>query len=182
MRPQNSTCAGYAGKWAGIRMALQFLFSTVYIASVWGISGSEVKEIEHAIPVLKSFRVVHFECRAQMWTNFKSLWSMLLLLLLSRLSRVWLCVTPQTAAHQAPPSLGFSRQEYWRSCHFLLQCMKVKRESEIAQSCPTLRDSMDCSLPGSSAHGIFQATVLEWGAIAFSLWSIVAGVWCVCKA
>ena len=53
-------------------------------------------------------------------------------------------------------------------CHFLLQCMKVKRESEVAQSCPTLRDPMDCSLPGSSVHGIFQARVLEWGAIAFS--------------
>ena len=53
-------------------------------------------------------------------------------------------------------------------CHFLLQCMKVKSESEVAQSCPTLRDPMDCSLPGSSFHGIFQARVLEWGAIAFS--------------
>ena len=53
-------------------------------------------------------------------------------------------------------------------CHFLLQCMKVKSESEVAQSCPTLRDPMDCSPPGSSAHGIFQARVLEWGAIAFS--------------
>ena len=53
-------------------------------------------------------------------------------------------------------------------CHFLLQCMKVKSESEVAQSCPTLRDPMDCSLPGSSVHGIFQARVLEWGAIAFS--------------
>ena len=54
-------------------------------------------------------------------------------------------------------------------CCFLLQCMKVKRESEVAQSCPTLRDPMDCSLPGSPIHGIFQARVLEWGAIAFSL-------------
>ena len=53
-------------------------------------------------------------------------------------------------------------------CHFLLRCMKVKRESEVAQSCPTLRDPMDCSPPGSSIHGIFQARVLEWGAIAFS--------------
>ena len=52
-------------------------------------------------------------------------------------------------------------------CHFLLQCIKVKRESDVAQSCPTLRDPMDCSLPGSSIHGIFQARVLEWGAIAF---------------
>ena len=53
-------------------------------------------------------------------------------------------------------------------CHFLLQCMKVKSESEVAQLCPTLRDLMACSLPGSSVHGIFQARVLEWGAIAFS--------------
>ena len=54
-------------------------------------------------------------------------------------------------------------------CHFLLQCMKVKSESEVAQSCPTLSDPTDCSLPGSSIHGIFQARVLEWGAIAFSV-------------
>src|SRR5574339_356804 len=53
-------------------------------------------------------------------------------------------------------------------CHFLLQCMKVKSESEVAQLCPTLSDPMDRSLPGSSVHGIFQARVLEWGAIAFS--------------
>ena len=53
-------------------------------------------------------------------------------------------------------------------CHFLLQCMKVKSESEVAQSCPTLRDPIDSSPPGSSVHGIFQARVLEWGAIAFS--------------
>ena len=53
-------------------------------------------------------------------------------------------------------------------CHFLLPCLKGKSGSEVAQSCPTLRDPMDCSLPGSSVHGIFQARVLEWGAIAFS--------------
>ena len=53
-------------------------------------------------------------------------------------------------------------------CHFLLQCMKVKSENEVAQSCLTLSDPMDCSLPSSSVHGIFQARVLEWGAIAFS--------------
>ena len=53
-------------------------------------------------------------------------------------------------------------------CHFLLQCMKGKSESEVAQLCPTLSDPMDCSLPGSSVDGIFQARVLEWGAIAFS--------------
>ena len=54
-------------------------------------------------------------------------------------------------------------------CHFLLQSMKVKSKSEVAQSCPTLSDPMDCSLPGSSVHGSFQARVLEWGAIAFSV-------------
>ena len=53
-------------------------------------------------------------------------------------------------------------------CHFLLRCMKVKTESEVAQLCPTLSDPMDWSLPGSSIHGIFQARVLEWGASAFS--------------
>ena len=52
-------------------------------------------------------------------------------------------------------------------CHFLLQCMKVESESEVTQSCLTLSDPMDCSLPGFSVHGIFQARVLEWGAIAF---------------
>ena len=54
-------------------------------------------------------------------------------------------------------------------CHFLLQCMKVKSESEVAQSYLTLSDPMDCSLPGSSIHGIFQARVLEWGAISLKI-------------
>ena len=53
-------------------------------------------------------------------------------------------------------------------CHLLLQCMKVKSESGVAQSCPTASDPMDCSLLGSSIHWIFQARVLEWGAIAIS--------------
>ena len=57
-------------------------------------------------------------------------------------------------------------------CHFLLQCMKVESESEVAQSCLTFSDPMNCSLPGSSIHGIFWATVLEWGAIAFFLGSL----------
>ena len=47
-------------------------------------------------------------------------------------------------------------------CHFLLQCMKMKSESEVTQSCPTCSDHMDCSLPGSSVHGVFQARVLDW--------------------
>jgi len=68
------------------------------------------------------------------------------------------------AAHQAPLSLGFSRQEQWSGLPF----PSPVHESEVAQSCPTLSNSMDCSLPGSSDHRIFQARVLEWGAIAFS--------------
>ena len=87
-----------------------------------------------------------------------------LLLLLSHFSRVQLCATPSTAAHQAPPPLGFSRQEHWSGLPF----PSPMHESEVAQSCPTLSDPMDCSLPGSSVHGISQARVLEWVAITFS--------------
>ena len=75
-----------------------------------------------------------------------------------------LTLTPETAAHQALPSLGFSRQEPWSGLPF----PSLMRESEVAQSCPTLSDTMDCSPPVSSALGIFQAGVLEWVAIAFS--------------
>ena len=89
---------------------------------------------------------------------------LLLLLLLSRFSRVRLCVTPWMAAHQAPPSLGFSRQEHWSGLPF----PSPMRESKVAQSCLTLCNPMDFSLPGSSVRVIFQARVLEWGAIAFS--------------
>ena len=91
-----------------------------------------------------------------------------LLLLLSRVSRVRLCATPETAAHQAPPSLDSPGKNAGVGCHFLLHCRKAKSESEVAQSCTTLSDTMDCSFPGSSIHEIFQARVLEWGAIAFS--------------
>ena len=91
---------------------------------------------------------------------------LLLLLLLSRFSRVRLCATPEKAAHQAPPSLGISRQEHWSG--LLFPSPMHESESEVAQWCPTLSDPMDCSPPGSSIHGIFQAKVLEWGAIAFS--------------
>ena len=87
---------------------------------------------------------------------------LLLLLLLSHVSRVRLCVTPQTAAHQAARPWDSPGKNTGVGCHFLFQCMKVKSESEVTQSYPTLSDPMDCSLPGSSVHGIFQARVLEW--------------------
>ena len=91
-----------------------------------------------------------------------------LLLLLSRFSRVRLCVTPSTATHWAPHPWDSPGKNTGVGCHFLLQCMKVKSESEVAQLCPTLSDPMDYSLPGAFIHGIFQARVLEWVAIAFS--------------
>ena len=140
-------------------------------------------------------------------------------MLLSRFSRVWLCATPYMAAHQAPPSLGFSRQEYWSGlplpspmdesekwkwshsvvsdssrphglqptrllhpwdlpgkgtgvgCHCLLQGMKMKSESEVAQSCLTLCDSRDGSPQGFPIPGILQSRTLEWVAISFSIFS-----------
>ena len=84
---------------------------------------------------------------------------MLLLLLLHHFSCVRFCATRPWDSPGKNTEVG---------CRFLLQCMKVKNESEVAQSCPTLSDPMDCSLPSFSVHGIFQARVLEWVAIAFS--------------
>ena len=86
-------------------------------------------------------------------------WVYYIMLLLSRFSCVQLCATPQTAAHQAPPSLGYSRQEHWSGLPFLSSMQES--ESEVAQSCPTLSDPMDCSPPGSSIPGILQARVLD---------------------
>ena len=79
-----------------------------------------------------------------------------------------LCPTLRPQRWQPTCPWGSQSKNTGVGCHFLLQCMKVKSESEVAQSCPTLSDSTDCSPSGSSVHGIFQARVLEWGAIAFS--------------
>ena len=104
-------------------------------------------------------------------------------LLLHRVSRKFPAAAAAAKSLQSCPTLcdpidgsppGSSRP--WDSpgkstgvgCHFPLQRTRVKSESEVAQSCPTLSDRIDCSLPGSFVHGIFQARVLEWGAIAFS--------------
>ena len=91
-----------------------------------------------------------------------------MLLLLSHFICVRLCVTHRQQPTRLPCPWDSPGKNTGVGCHFLLQCMKVKSDSEVAQSCLTLRDPMDCSLPGSSIHGIFQARVLEWGAIAFS--------------
>ena len=88
-----------------------------------------------------------------------------LLLLLSCFSRVRLVQHHRRQPTRLPLSWDSPGKNTGVGCHFLLQCMKVESESEVAQSCPTLPDPMDCSPPGSSVHGIFQARVLEWGAI-----------------
>ena len=87
---------------------------------------------------------------------------LLLLLLLSCFSCVRLCAVPQMGAHCLWDSLG---KNTGVGCHFLLQCIKVKSKSEVAQSSPTLSDPMDCSLSGSSVHGIFQARVQEYNGV-----------------
>ena len=113
----------------------------------------------------------HITCLLETLSKFNTqhIWEfILLLLLLSRFSRVQLCATPKTAATRLPCPWDSPGKNTGVGCHFLLQCMKVKSESEVAESCLTLSDPMDCSLPGSSVHGIFQARVLEWCAIAFS--------------
>ena len=101
------------------------------------------------------------------WVKKLTKWVLYLYAAKSRQS----CPTLRNPIDSSPPGSG-----PWDSpgkntgvgCHFLLQCMKVKSENEIAQSCLTLHNPMDCSLPGSSVHGISQARVLEWDAIAFS--------------
>ena len=93
------------------------------------------------------------------------------------LSRVQLFATPWTVVYQAPLSMGYSRQECWSGLPF--PSPMHESESEVAQLCPTLRDTMDCSLPGSSTHGIFQARVLEWVAISFSIYIYVCVYVCV---
>ena len=79
-----------------------------------------------------------------------------------------LCDPPRRQPTRPPRPWGSPGKNTGVGCHFLLQCMKVKSGSEVAQSCLTLSDPRDCSPPASSIHGIFQARVLEWGAIAFS--------------
>ena len=78
-------------------------------------------------------------------------WQATVLLLLNSFSGVRLCAIPETAAHQTLSSLGFSRQEHWSGLPF----PSPMHESEVAQSCPTLPSPMDCSLRGTSVHGIF---------------------------
>ena len=91
-----------------------------------------------------------------------------LLLLLSHFSHVYSVRPQRRQPTRLPRPWDSPGKNTGVGCHFL-QCMKVKSESEVAQSCPTLSDPLDCSPPGSSIHGIFQARVLDWVAISFSM-------------
>ena len=92
-----------------------------------------------------------------------------MILLLSHVSRVRLWVTPIDGSPPGSRPWDSPGKNTGVGCHFLLQCMKVKNESEFAQSCPTLHHPMDCSPPSSSVHGTSQARALEWSAIAFMI-------------
>ena len=109
------------------------------------------------------------------WTSLKIriTWSVqwtkngLLLLLLSRFSRVRLCATPETAAHQAPPSLGFFRQEHWSGLPFTSPVHES--ESEVAQSCPTLSNPKDCSLPGAVSVFKYNEGISMYAPVSLTL-------------
>ena len=102
------------------------------------------------------------------YTPFIGIIKYWLLLLLSQFSRVRLCATPETAAHQASPSPGLSRQEHWSGLPFPSPAHESEKSKWSHSVVSDSSDPMDCSLPGSSIHGIFQAKVLERGVIAFS--------------
>ena len=137
----------------------KYLLSSYFMPSI--VPGTSYT-LSYLVSLIPDWKIVSSYCYGG---KRDMLFHCMLLLLLSHFSRVRLCATE---AHQASPSMGFSRQEHWSGLPFPSPSMKVKSESEVAQSCPTLSDPMDCSLPGSSVHGICQARVLEWGAIAFS--------------
>ena len=101
------------------------------------------------------------EIKRRLLLGRKVMTNLLLLLLLSCFSHVRLCATPRWQPTRLPHPWDSPGKNTRVGCHFLLQCMKVKSESEVAQSCPTRSNPMDYSLPGSSVQGIFQARVLE---------------------
>ena len=116
--------------------------------------------------------LLYFVFRKSLFTIYWMQWlviGLLLLLLLSRFSRVNSVRPHRWQPTRLPRHWDSPGKNTGVGCHFLLQSMKAKSESEVTQSCPTLSDPMDCSPPGSSVHGIFQARVLEWGAIALAL-------------
>ena len=108
----------------------------------------------------------HQSWKAREGINWEIGTDMYTLLLLSHFSRVQLCATPETAAYQAPPSLGFSRQEHWSGLPFPSPMYESEKWKWSRSVVSDSSNPMDCSVPSSSIHGIFQARVLEWVAIA----------------
>ena len=136
----------------------RFFIDVVNSSFLWCRSICRETKTKNYRNVLEEFfRNLSYQGQALAWVS-------LLLLLLSRFSRVRHRQQPT----RLPRPWDSPGKNTGVGCQFLLQCRKVKSKSEVAQPCPTLSDPMDYSLPGSSVHGIFQARVLEWGAIAFS--------------
>ena len=137
----------------------------------WQIDGEIVETVSDFI-FLGSKITTDGDCSNEIKRHWllgrKVMTNLLLLLLLSRFSRVRLCATPWRQPTRLCRPWDSPGKNTGVGCHCLLHCVKVKSESEVAQSCPTLSDPMDCNLPGSSIHGSFQARVLEWVAISFS--------------
>ena len=142
-------------QWKTYSLWLRFMKSLTCISSIYLLISDMLK---------KMFEIIGYKRLPYCIT----VWGVLLLLL-SHFSRVRLCATPEMAATRLPRPWDSPGKNAGVGCHFLLQCIKVKNESEVAQLCRTPRDPMNCSLPGSSVHGIFQARVLEWGGITFSV-------------
>ena len=117
----------------------------------------------HALKLGLAYCLLNTETTALLRSTVKGAWN-------SAISKETAANSPQSCPTLCNPRLPCPWDSPGKntgvSCHFLLQCTKVKTESEVAHSCPTLSNLMDCSPPGSSDHGIFQARVLEWGAIA----------------
>ena len=138
-----------------------------FMANRWGKSGNNYRfyflGVQHPFQIATTATKLKDSSSLgeKLWTN--------LLLLLSRFSHVRLCATHRRQPTRLPRPWDSPGKNIGVGCHFLLQCRKVKNEREVTQSCSTLHDPMDCSPPGPSVHGIFQARVLEWGAIAFSV-------------
>ena len=123
-------------------------------------------EFSHPVAGKSNLEHISYSCNEKTLSYWLLL---LLLLLLSRFSHVWLCATPWTTAYQAPPCIGFSRQEYWSGLPFPSPILlTAAAAAKSLQLCPTLCESIDSSLPGSPVPGILQARTLEWVAVSFS--------------
>ena len=153
--------------------SLEILFSFGRVLKTQNTSSYRRKYIHIKFVILQFFCIATNNLVSEtqlyliIWNILKLTVGSTLLPLLSLQSCPTLC-DPIDGSPPGSSSLGSPGKNTGVGCHFLLQCTKVKSESEVTQLCGTLCDAMKCSLPGSSVHGIFQARVLEWGATAFS--------------